>query len=60
MAAYCECGDVATRFSDQHGNELEEPMCDECYNYSLYRVGETLRLTGTKPIEDSIDSGPSA
>lgn len=34
----CECGNVATRFFDDNGNELVESCCDECWFFQLEKL----------------------
>jgi len=40
MATYCECGSPATVFYDEDGNELPEPMCEECWLWLLEKTEE--------------------
>lgn len=64
IMAYCECGDVATRFYDDDGTELVEPCCDECWFFQLEKLeelfGNLIRLKNppNKAINPTPDSGP--
>ena len=53
MSSYCECGDVATIFYDDEGNELPEPICKECYYFQIgYAMENAQELFGECPAID--------
>lgn len=49
MATYCNCGDIATKFYDNDGNELQEPCCNECWYFQDIQMDNLLSSSETLP-----------
>lgn len=40
MTTCCECGEVATFFHNEAGEELPDPVCDECWYFAQEKEAE--------------------
>lgn len=57
MSTCCDCGNQATYFYDDEGNDLPEPLCDECWFYWNYEFDLYLNESFGREWADSGEAG---